>query len=73
MTIGVIVHDGMSDLRKMGVGGGHLRHELRERFGTIYCQEFINGPELGGMVEFEFIRSYKTLGASHRTTLVHLR
>ena len=73
VTVGVTVHDGMSDLRQKGAGDGHLRCELREIFGTIYRQERIGGPELGGIVEFEFKRLYKTLGSSHKTTLVHLR
>jgi len=51
----------------------HLRHKLRERFGIIYCQESLDGPKFGGMVEFEFKRCYKTPRASHETTLVHLR
>ena len=65
MTVGVTVHDEMSDLRPNGVGGRHLRRELWTRFGTIYRQESIDGPELGVMVEFEFERHYKNLGASH--------
>lgn len=51
----------------------HLRHKLRARFGEICCQESIDGLELGGMIEFEFKRCYKTPGASHETTLIHFR
>ena len=73
VTIVVTIHDRMFDLRQKGVGEGHLRHELRAIFGTIYCQESIDGLELGGTVKFVFKRRYKTLGASHEETLVHLR
>ena len=69
MTVGVAIHDEMSDLRKKGVGSGHLRHELRARFGAIYRQESIDGLELGGAIEFEFKRCYKTLGANHEKNL----
>ena len=73
VTVGVTIHDRMFDLRQNGVGAGHLRHKLRARFGTICHQESIDGPELGGMVEFEFKRCYKTPRASRETKLVHLR
>ena len=73
VTIGITVQDGMSDLRKKGAGGEHLRHELRVIFGTICCQESIDGPKLRGTVKFEFKRHYKTPGASHERALVHLR
>lgn len=73
VTVGVTILDKMSDLRQKGVGGGHLRHELRARFGSMCRQERIDEPELEGIVEFEFKRRYKTPGASHETTLVRLR
>ena len=73
VTIGVTIHDGMSELRQKGAGGGYLRHELRTRFGTICQQESINDSELGAMVEFKFKRCYKTPRASHEIKLVHLR
>ena len=66
VTIGVTVHDGMSDLRKKRAGDGHLRHELRARFGTICHQERINGLELGGTVEFEFKKRYKIQRATQK-------
>ena len=73
MTVGVTVHDEMSSLRPNGVGSRHLRQQLWEIFWKICHQESIDGPKLGGMVEFEFKRRYKTTGVSHETTLVHLR
>jgi len=72
VTVGVTVHDGMSNLRKNGAGGGHLRQELWARFRKICRQESIDGPKLGGTVKFEFKRHYKTQRASQRTTLGHL-
>jgi len=63
----------MSNLRENGVGGGHLRHKLRARFGAICRQESIDGLELGGIVRFELKRRYKSPRANHETTLVHLR
>lgn len=73
VTVGVTVHDEMSNLRLNGVGDVHLRHELWEIFGTIYRQERIDGPKLGGMVEFVFKSRYKAPWPSHETTLAHLR
>lgn len=73
VTIGFTIHGGMSNLRQKGVGSQNLRHELRARFGTVFCQESINGLELWGTVQFELNRCYKTLGSSHKTMLVHLR
>lgn len=73
MTIGVIVHDKMSDLRQSGDGGWKLRHEARTRFGMIYPQVFINDSEMGGEVKFKFERCHKTTEASHETKFVHLR
>ena len=60
VTVGVTIHDEMSDLRPNGASGGHLRHELWENFGKICYQESISGPKLGGRVEFKFERRYKT-------------
>lgn len=71
MTVGVTIHNGMFDLRPNGVGDKKLRGELWARFGKIYCPESINGPKLGGMVEFEFERRYKTQRDSQKTTLSH--
>jgi len=73
VTIGVIVHDKISNLRQRGAGSRKLRHELRARFGTIYRQKGINDSKLGGMVEFKFKRCYKTPRASHETKLGCLR
>ncbi len=72
VIVGVIVHDGMSDLRPNGAGGRHLRRELGARFGKICHQGSIDGLKWGGTVEFEFKRRYKTLRASQKTTLGHL-
>lgn len=47
MTVGITIHDKMSNLRPNGVGGGNLRHELWERFWKIYHQRSINGLKLG--------------------------
>ena len=66
VTVGVAFHDGMSDLRKMVARSKHLRHELMERFGKIYRQESIDGPELGGTVEFEFESAIKLQGLATR-------
>jgi len=63
----------MFDLRPNGEGDGHLKQKLWASFGKIYCQGSIDGPELGGTVEFEFKRCYKTPRASQQTTLGHLR
>jgi len=73
VTIGVTIHDEMFDLRPNGADVGHLRRELWERFGKICCQESINGPKLGGVIEFKFKRCHKTHKASQQTTLGHLR
>lgn len=35
VTIGVTVHENMSNLRQIRVGGNQLTHELRAIFGTI--------------------------------------
>lgn len=72
VTVGVIVHDGMSSLRPNEVGGRHLRKQLWAIFWKIYLQESIDGQNLGGTVEFEFKRHFKNLRASHKTTFVHL-
>ena len=69
MTVGVTVHDKITNLRQRGAGSRKLRHELRARFGTICCQEGINDSKVGGMVEFKFKGCYKTLRASHEATL----
>ncbi len=60
VTVGVTIHDGMFDLKPNGAGNGNLRRELWARLGKIYCYESINGPNLGGTVEFKFERNYKT-------------
>ncbi len=73
MTVCVTVHDKMSNLRKGGAGDGQLRHAVRTGFGTIYCEYSINGPNMGGMVEFEFKKAYKSQVAIQRTTLSVLR
>lgn len=63
----------MYNLRQKGVGGRHLRNELRARFRAICHQESIDGSEVVGMVGFEFKRCYKAPRDNHETTLVHLR
>ena len=73
VTVGITVHDGMSDLRQKGADDGHLRHKLRTRFGMICCQESINEPKLRGTVEFKFKKRYKIKRAAQQTTLGHLR
>jgi len=65
VTIGVTVHDKMSNLRQQGAGGGKLRQEVKTRFGTICHQSHINEPNKGGMVEFEFKKAYKSQVALH--------
>lgn len=64
VTVGVIIHDRMSDLRQNGAGGRHLRRELWTIFGKIFHQERIKGPKSGGTVEFKLERCYKTHSAS---------
>ena len=64
VTVGIVVHEGMSDLRPNGAGGGYLRQELWARFQKIFYQENIDGPKLGGTAEFKFKRCYKTPRAS---------
>ena len=66
VTVGITIHDMMSNLRQKGAGSGHLRHELRARFEAICCQESIDGLELGETVGFEFKRGYKTPGANQQ-------
>lgn len=73
MIVEVTIHDGMCDLRPNVVGSGHLRQTLWARLEKIYCQEIINGLELGGMVKFEFKRCYKTQRVAQQTTFGHLR
>ena len=73
VTIGVTIHDGMLDLRPNGVESRHLGCNLWARFGKIFCQESINEPKLGGMVEFEFKKNYKIQRATQQTTLGHFR
>ena len=53
--------------------GKQLRHKVKIRFGTICHQSHINESNMGGMVEFEFKRAYKSQVALHRTTLGILR
>ena len=66
MTVGVTVHDKMSELRRKGVGGGHLRHRVRTRFETICRQYSINDPEKGRTVDFEFQHAYKSQEGIHQ-------
>jgi len=73
VTIEVTIHDGMLDLRPNGTGSEHIRRNLWAIFGKIYYQESINGPELGGTIEFEFKRHYKTKRAMQQTIVGHLR
>ena len=73
VTIGVTIHNGMSNLSPNGVGNEHLRRDLWEIFWKVFFQESIDGPKLGGMIEFEFKRCYKTQRDSQQTTLGHLR
>jgi len=46
VTIRVIIHDVMLDLRPNVAGDRHLRHDLWERFGKICRQESINELDL---------------------------
>lgn len=73
MTVGFTIHNGMFDLRLNGVGSRNFRRDLWERFGKICCKESINGPKLGGIVDFKFTRQYKTQRVGQQTTLAHLR
>ena len=73
VTIGITVHDKMSNLRQKGVGDQQLRHEVRTRFGTICRQSSINGSNVGGTVKFEFKKPYKSKVDIQRTTLSVLR
>jgi len=73
VTVGVTIHDVMLELRPNGVGGRHLRHTLRARFGKICRQGSINEPVLGVTIEFKFKRCYKLQRDSQQTTLGHLR
>jgi len=69
----VTIHNVMLGLRPNGVGGRHLRRTLWARFGIIYYQGSINGPDLEGTVEFEFKMNYKLQRDAQQTTLGHLR
>ena len=60
VTIGVTVHEKMSNLRQRRPGGMQLRHEVKTRFGTICRQSSINVPNMGGTVEFEFKKAYES-------------
>lgn len=71
MTVEVIIHDGMLDLRPNGAGDRHLRRDLWARFRKICRQGSINEPDLGRTVEFKFKKCYKLQGAAHETTLGH--
>jgi len=48
VTVGVTIHDMISNLRQRGADGGKLRHKVKTRFGTICCQSHINEPNMGG-------------------------
>jgi len=73
VTVGVTVHDKMSNLRQRGAGDGQSRHELRVIFGMSYHQEGINDSEVGGMFELKFKRCYKIPRANHDAMLVCVR
>ena len=73
MTIKVIVHDLMVGLRPKGVGGGHLRWSLWVRLLEICHQSSINGPNVGGMVEFKFKMCDKLQMVFQQKTLGNLR
>lgn len=47
VTVGVTVHDKMSNLRKKGAGSGQLRHELRARFKAIYAKKALISQNWG--------------------------
>lgn len=59
MTIVVIIHDVMLDLRTKGADDMQLRRSLWERFGKIFRQGRINESDMGGTIEFKFKRCYK--------------
>ena len=73
MIVEVTTQDGMLDLKKNGVGNGHLRRDLWVRFGKICCQGSINDLDLGGTVKFKFKMRYKLQRASQQTTLGHFK
>ena len=73
MTVIVTIHDVMLGLRPNEAGGRHLRQNLWAIFGKICCQGSINGPDLGGMIEFKFKRRYKLQRAAQQTTLGNFR
>ena len=72
VTVGVTIHNEMSNLRQKGAGSRQLRHEVRAIFVTIYRQECINDSEVWGTVEFKFKWHYKNPRDSHETMLLHL-
>ena len=60
VIVEVTIHNGMTNLRENGAGGGNLRHDLWERFGKTCHQGSINESKLRGMVKFKFKRCYNT-------------
>ena len=70
VTVVVNIHDVMLDLRPNAAGGRHLRCALWERFGKICHQGSINGPNLGGTIEFKFKRAYKLQRTAQYKTLI---
>ena len=73
VTIKVTVHNWMVGLWPNGVSGRHLRRNLWIRFLKIYRQSSINGPNVGGTVEFKFKRRYKLQRDVQQITLGNLR
>ena len=73
VTVKVIFHDLMVRLWPNGAGGRHIRRNLWIRFLKIYRQSSINGPNVGGLVEFEFKRRYKLQVAIQQKTLGNLK
>jgi len=73
VTAKVTIHYVMLGLRPNGVGSRHLRQDLWAKFGKIRYQGSINGPNLGGTVQFKFKSCYKLQRTAQQATFGHLR
>lgn len=67
MTIEVIVHDKMVNLRQQGADGGHLSHEVSTGFEMISSTYRISEPKKEGTVKFEYWLAYKSQLVVYRT------
>lgn len=57
----------MVNLRQQGVDNRQLRHGVKTKFETIYCQSRINELQKEGKVEFEIQHAYKSPMVIHQT------